>query len=96
MTTPFVISEVHTLMLRWRVNPRAVFVLAALNPVEGARLALLSGLTPELSTLGPVGFYLAYRVGPAALYALGVIWPALLGLASWTLALRRFRRGDLV
>jgi ABC-type transport system involved in multi-copper enzyme maturation permease subunit len=84
------------LMLRWRVNPRAVFLLAALNPVEGARLALLSGLTPELSTLGPVGFYLANRVGGSALYALGVIWPTVLGLLSWALALGRFRRGDLV
>lgn len=84
------------LMLRWRLDPHAVFVLAALNPVQDARLALLSGLSPDLGTLGPVGFYLANRVGGGALYALGVIWPAALGTLAWLAALRAFKRGDLV
>jgi ABC-type transport system involved in multi-copper enzyme maturation permease subunit len=82
-------------MLQWRLNPQSVFLLAALNPVESGRLALLSAAEPTLTVLGPVGFYLAHRVGAAALLAVGVLWPALLGTFGWWLALRRFRRQDL-
>lgn len=83
-------------LLRWSVNPRVVFVLAAVNPVECARLALLSSLRPDLAGFGPVGFYLATRVGGPALFALGVGWPALLGIGAWFCAWRRFRTGDAV
>jgi ABC-2 type transport system permease protein len=83
-------------MLRLRLEPAAVFALAAANPVEAARLALLSGVSVDLPTLGPVGFWLATRVGPAARFALGVAWPALVGLAAWAAAARRFSRGDVV
>ena len=62
------------MMLQWRLKPEGVFVLAALNPVEAARLALLSAAEPELSVLGPVGFFLATRLGPERLFALGVAW----------------------
>jgi ABC-2 type transport system permease protein len=84
------------LMLEWQLNPRAVFLLAALNPVGSARLGLLSGIEPDLETLGPVGFYLANRLGPDLLYLIGVAWPAILGGGAWLAALLRFRRGDLV
>jgi ABC-type transport system involved in multi-copper enzyme maturation permease subunit len=84
------------LMLQWQINPQGVFVLAAANPVQAARLALLSGAEPELSVFGPVGFHLANRVGSAGLLALGVVWPALLGTAFWVVAYRRFRSADLV
>jgi hypothetical protein len=40
--------------------------------------------------------YLAQRLGPSGLLALGVAWPLAFGATAWTLALRRFRRGDLV
>ncbi|MEZ4361212.1 MAG: ABC transporter permease subunit [Kofleriaceae bacterium] len=83
-------------LLRWRVDARAVFTLAALNPVQDARMALLSTLEPELSTLGPVGFYLAHRIGAPALYALGVAWPAVVGVGSWWFAFWSFRKSDLV
>ncbi len=83
------------LMLKWQMNPKAVFTLAALNPVQDARMALLSSLDPDLRTLGPVGFYMSNRVGSGALFALGVIWPAVVGAGAWTAALLRFRRGDL-
>ncbi|MBK6733854.1 MAG: ABC transporter permease subunit [bacterium] len=82
-------------MLQWRLNPQSIFVLAALNPVEASRLALLSSAEPTLSVLGPVGFYLTHRIGSTSLLLLGVIWPAALGTAGWWLALRRFRRQDL-
>lgn len=83
-------------MLRWRVDAHVVFALAVLNPVEAARLALLSLGDPDLAVLGPVGFYIANRVGLPALFALGTLWPAGLGVGIWWLTLRRFRRGDAV
>ena len=83
------------LMLRWQLNPRLVFTLAALNPVQDARMALLSSLEPDLGTFGPVGFYMAHRVGGTVLFWLGVLWPAVVGVGAWTAALRHFRRGDL-
>jgi ABC-2 type transport system permease protein len=84
------------LMLSWQIQPRAVLLLAALNPVESARLALLSAAEPDLATLGPVGFYLANELGPRALFALGIAWPLAFGALAWLFARRGFRRGDLV
>jgi ABC-type transport system involved in multi-copper enzyme maturation permease subunit len=83
-------------MLEWRLNPAGVFLLACLNPVEAARLALLSAAEPTLAVLGPVGFFLVNRLGAPALLACGVLWPALVGCAAWVLAWRRFAAGDLV
>lgn len=83
-------------LLTWRVDALALFVLAASNPVQAARLALLSGIEPDLGTLGPVGFFLSQRVGSGALLVLGLAWPVLVGTAAWLWALRTFRRGDLV
>ena len=83
-------------MLRWHLTPQAVFLLAAANPVQAARMGLLSGVNPELSVLGPVGFYLATELGQGALYALGVLWPLALGWLSFFGALRLFQRRDLV
>ncbi|MFO0727812.1 MAG: ABC transporter permease subunit [Myxococcota bacterium] len=83
-------------MLRWHLTPQAVFLLAALNPVQAARMALLSGASNELSVLGPVGFYLTHQIGPGALFTLGVVWPLFLGAGLWGLAFARFRSTDLV
>jgi ABC-2 type transport system permease protein len=84
------------LLLQWRVPAPAVFALAAANPVQAARMALLSSAEPTLSTLGPVGFYLANHFGANALFALGIAWPAAVGVGAWLLAWRSFRRGDVV
>jgi ABC-type transport system involved in multi-copper enzyme maturation permease subunit len=84
------------LLLQWRVPARVVFVLAAANPVQTARMALLSAAEPTLATLGPVGFYLANHVGSQALLALGVAWPALVGMIGWLLAWSSFRCSDAV
>lgn len=84
------------LMLQWRLEPRVVFALAALNPIQSIRMALLSSADPELHILGPVGFYLANRIGVSALYALGLGWPLLLGAMAWLGALFKLRRGDVV
>lgn len=85
-----------SLLLQWRLPPRAVFALAAANPVQAARLALLSAAEPSLATLGPVGFYLANRVGAGALLGLGLAWPLAVGAGAWIFGWVRFRRGDLV
>lgn len=84
------------LLLQWRLEPRAVFVLSALNPIEAARVALLSGIEPDLATLGPVGFFLVHRIGPKLLFALGLGWPVIVGSAAWLWALVKFRRGDVL
>jgi ABC-type transport system involved in multi-copper enzyme maturation permease subunit len=84
------------LLLQWRAPAPAVFALAALNPVQAARMALLSAAEPTLATLGPVGFYLANRVGAPALLGLGIGWPLAVGVGSWWVAWAAFRRGDAV
>lgn len=84
------------LLLQWRMSPQAVFALAAANPVQSARMALLSSAEPTLATLGPVGFYLANRVGANALFTLGLAWPAFVGAAAFGVAWKAFRRGDAV
>jgi ABC-type transport system involved in multi-copper enzyme maturation permease subunit len=84
------------ILLRWQLAPQAVLVLAALNPVEAARVALLAGAEPDLATLGPVGFYLADRLGPTGLVALGVGWPLVFGGLALMHALRRYCRDDAV
>jgi ABC-type transport system involved in multi-copper enzyme maturation permease subunit len=83
------------LLLQWRIEPRLVFALATLNPVQAARLALLAGAEPDLATLGPVGFWATQTLGPAGVLALGIAWPAAFGALSFALAVRRFRRSDV-
>ncbi len=83
-------------LLQWHLPPQLVFALAALNPVETARLALLSAVDPELSLLGPVGFWLTTTLGASGVLALGIVWPALLGAASAWAARARFENMDLV
>lgn len=83
-------------LLRFRLAPEVVFVLAALNPVEAARVALLSSVDPELGVLGPVGFWLATSFGSKLTLLVGVGWPVLLGTACLALTARRLRRADLV
>lgn len=84
------------LLLKWRLHAATLFILCALNPVQAARMALLSAAEPELGTLGPIGFYLTSRVGEHVLFALGMVWPAALGSLLWWVAARRFQRSDLV
>jgi ABC-2 type transport system permease protein len=66
------------------------------NPVESARIAILGGIDPELSVLGPVGFWLANSLGATWTVVIGVAWPALLGSLAMAAAGRRLNRGDLV
>lgn len=84
------------LMLQWDLPAAVVFTLAGLNPVETARLALLSGAEPTLGTLGPVGFFLSNSLGATWLLVVGVLWPGLVGSAAWLAGRRRLRTGDLL
>jgi ABC-2 type transport system permease protein len=84
------------LLLRWRLSPAVVFALAALNPVESARIAILTGVDPELSVLGPVGFWLANTLGARWALVVGVGWPAAVGVFALLLARRNLRRSDFV
>jgi ABC-2 type transport system permease protein len=84
------------LLLRWRLSPAAVFALAAINPVESSRIAILSGVDPELSVLGPVGFWLANTLGSRWGLAVGIVWPAVVGGVARRVARCNLRRGDLV
>ena len=84
------------MLLRWHVNARFVFALAIANPVEASRLALLSHLQPDLGTYGPVGLYLAQRIGTTALFLIGIAWPALVGVVTGLLGFHKFRRSDRV
>ena len=83
-------------LLRWRLPAEVVFTLAALNPVESSRIAILAGIDPELSVLGPVGFWLANSLGATWSMVIGVGWPVLLGTLAMGLAVRRMNRIDLV
>jgi ABC-type transport system involved in multi-copper enzyme maturation permease subunit len=84
------------MLLRWHVNARVVFALAIANPVEASRLALLSHLQPDLGTYGPVGLFLAQRIGTNALFLIGIAWPAIVGVFTGLLAFHKFRRSDRV
>lgn len=85
-----------TILLRTPMPPQLVFFLSALNPSEAARVGILSSVDPELSALGPVGFWLANSLGPQVALLLAVGWPLLLGSALCAVALVNVRRMDLV
>lgn len=82
-------------LLEQRIEPWLVFALSGTNPVEAARLALLSGIDPELSVLGPVGFWIANTLGPDRMLATGVAWPTLVGVLALLFAHRRLNQADL-
>jgi ABC-2 type transport system permease protein len=82
-------------LLQVHAPPRLVFGLAVTNPVEAARIALLSGADPDLAVLGPVGFWLAHTLGQVRTLAIGLLWPALVGVLGLVLAARRLERLDL-
>lgn len=83
-------------LLRFKLTPAAVFALAAANPVEAARIAILGAVDPDLSVLGPVGFWLANTLGARMSVAIGVVWPLLLGTGALIFAERRLHASDLV
>lgn len=63
------------LLLRWRLPASTVFLLAGLNPLQGARVATLTVLDPEMGVLGPVGTWATATLGAPATIAWGLGWP---------------------
>jgi ABC-2 type transport system permease protein len=84
------------LLLHAHVPPRIVFLLAALNPSEAARVGILASVDPELSVLGPVGFYIANTLGASKALLVAIVWPFVLGTAGVLLAGRRVTRADAI
>ncbi|MFM2416569.1 MAG: hypothetical protein RL385_1292 [Pseudomonadota bacterium] len=85
-----------TALMRTSLPPQLVFALAALNPCEAARVGVLSSVDPELSVLGPVGFWLANYLGQTRALALAIGYPLLISLLSTGAAWLKLRRADLV
>ncbi len=85
-----------TALLKTAIPPQVVFGLAALNPSEAARVGILASVDPELSVLGPVGFWLANSMGPSIALAIAVAYPLALGLVTTWRALRRTQFMDLI
>jgi ABC-2 type transport system permease protein len=85
-----------SVLLRSSLPPQLVFALASLNPSEAARVGILTSADPELSVLGPVGFWLANTLGPSAALGAAIAWPLLLGMLTAGWALWRTQRADLV
>lgn len=85
-----------TVLLRTSLPPQVVFALSAINPVEAARVGILASTDPELSVLGPVGFWLANTLGPGLALTVAIAWPAALGAIASLTALRRAQRMDLI
>lgn len=83
-------------LLRFKLAPAAIFALAAANPACSARIAILGSVDPELSVLGPVGFWLANTLGPQLTLLVGIAWPALVGSVALLAARRRLTSMDLV
>lgn len=83
-------------LLEFHLEPHVVFSLTAANPVEAARLALLTGIDPDLSVLGPVGFWIANVLGPRVTLLVGVAWPLAAGSGALWLTAHRLDRSDLV
>jgi ABC-2 type transport system permease protein len=84
------------LLLRLKLPAHVVFILAGCNPVEAARIAILGTVDSELSVLGPVGFWLAHVLGHKLSFAVGCVWPALIGTLATLRARHLFRKTDLV
>ncbi|NOK03667.1 MULTISPECIES: hypothetical protein [Myxococcus] len=83
-------------LLRTPLPPEVVFFVSSLNPSEVARVGILSSVDPELSALGPVGFWLANSLGPTLALVIAVGWPALLGVLTTWRAARNLAKADLV
>jgi ABC-2 type transport system permease protein len=84
------------LLLRTRLPTEAVFFLAAVNPVEAARVALLANLDAQLAILGPVGFWIANKLGAGLALFIGIVWPTAFGIAFALFAKRKLQARDLV
>lgn len=79
-------------MLRWGLPRSVLSAWAFANPVEAFRLAVIAGLDPDGSLLGPVGSSWMATLGPAGVIALCFATLLIWTLVPTALAWLRFRR----
>ncbi|QQR90347.1 MAG: ABC transporter permease subunit [Myxococcales bacterium] len=96
LSAAFIDFGIIALMLRWKLQPEVVFVLAVLNPLQAARMALLAGINTDLAVLGPVGHFLGARLGASWLLVIGVAWPVVVGCVAWMTSFWSLRHDDLL
>ncbi len=84
------------LLLNVRVPPKLVFLIAASNPSEAARIGILTSVDPELSVLGPVGFYIANMLGASKALLVAIVWPFILGTLGVLGAAHRVNKSDAI
>lgn len=83
-------------MLRWDLPPMAVFFLAALNPMQDGRVAVLAAVDPQMGVLGPVGTWAVATLGAGATLAITVGWPLVLAAGASLMARWEFLRRDVL
>lgn len=84
------------LLLQWDLEPRVVFGLAGINPMQAGRIGILAAVEPDMSVLGPVGAWATRSLGREVTVAYGLLWPVLLGGAALAAARAAFLRRDAV
>ncbi len=84
------------LLLQWDLEPRVVFVLAGLNPMQAGRIGVLAAVEPEMTALGPVGAWAVRALGQDVVVAYGLGWPFVLGGLALGWARAAFQRRDVV
>lgn len=83
-------------MLRWELPPAVVFALAALNPMQDGRVAVLATIDPAMGAIGPVGTWALTSLGTTATLAWTLAWPFLLGLGAVVVGGRAFTTRDVL
>ncbi|MDP2313703.1 MAG: ABC transporter permease [Pseudomonadota bacterium] len=84
------------LLLQWDVEPRVVFALAGLNPMQAGRIGVLAAVEPEMTALGPVGAWAVRTLGARVVVAYGLGWPFAVGALALAWARAAFERRDVV
>ena len=83
-------------LLNFNFSPVMLFILTTLNPIQAARIGILSVLEPELSILGPMGFFISTQINTFWMGFLGIAWPIALGNLFLYVSFKNIRNGDLL
>lgn len=83
-------------MLRWDLPPGVLFALAALNPMQDGRVAVLAAIDPQMGAIGPVGTWAITTLGAGPTLAWTLTWPLLSGAVALVFAHRAFLRRDVL
>jgi len=83
-------------IVRFNASIETVIGLAMLNPLQIFRIALIMMFDPQLTVLGPVGFYIPYYFGSKLVLLWGIIYPLVLGSLLAAAGLYIFKSNDLL